>query len=108
MKENIYIQILKFGREKLESELSYVNLLHEIKKISGKNGTFAAEVAKTFFIVEIGNRVYLRGDALFNLIQYERIEETRKESKTSLRFAFAAIILNILGLVISIVLLLKG
>lgn len=102
MKENIYIQILKFGRDKLESELNHVQLMTKIKKISGKDGYFALEVIRTFFVLEKSGKVYLKGDALFNLIQYERIEETRKESKRTLLIAIAAIGLNILGILATI------
>ncbi len=107
MQENIYIQILKFGRDKLESELSYVDLIEKIKKISGKDGEFAAAVANTFFILETGRKVYLKGDALFNLVQYERIEETRKESKISYRVALVAIVLTLIGTILNVIGLFK-
>lgn len=107
MNENIYIQILKFGRDRLETELDYVELEDEIQKISGKDRGFAYAVAKTFFITEIGNKVYLKGDALFNLIQYERIEETRKESKISFGVALIAIILTLIGIILNVIGLFK-
>lgn len=107
MKENIYIQILKFGRDKLNSELNYVDLEDKIQEISGQDKTFAEAIAKTFFITEIGRKVYLKGDALFNLIQYERIEETRKESKISYRVALVAIVLTLIGTILNVIGLFK-
>jgi len=104
-----YIQLLKWGREKPEG-VSYRDLTDKLKELGFPNsGEYKAGTINHFtdpiFSAMTPNYI-LNYEGYFQLLEYERLEEARKESNKAVKLAtwsfWLAIFFSLASIVIGI------
>jgi hypothetical protein len=98
MKDNNYIELLKWGRAKGEvTDQELIQKLNEYNMPSGYGGN---PLSLNFFVQGIffrtGDKNMLTFDAVFELNEHERLEEARKSSRNAMWIAIGAMIISAL------------
>lgn len=98
MKDNNYIKLLKWGRDR--GEVSEQELIDKLKEYNMPSGHGGQQWALNFFVQGIffraGSMHMLTFDAIFELNEHERLEEARKSSSVAKWIAICALIITIL------------
>jgi hypothetical protein len=114
--DDLYISILRFGKEHLEQGLTFQKLLDHLDKIKLKYD----ETSVIVFFNELfmckrhpeGNNVsqkpkdnevyFLENEGYFKLLEYEELSEARQSSKKATTIAIIAIVISIIASTFSI------
>lgn len=97
MKDNNYIKLLKWGREKGKvNEQELIDKLNEFNMPSGRGGYQHAlnPFVQSIFFRE-GDKHLLTFEAVFELNEHERLEEARKSSRIAMWIAIGAMIITV-------------
>ncbi len=127
MEEDIYLIMLRFGREKLEDGLTNQELVDYLNRYGHNISIHSTLLHQYFFKVYFAKdnvdsyppnpsgRYYLRPECYMQLLEYENMQETRKEAVQAIKeakqakwIAIIAIILTLASLVVSIYQVAKG
>lgn len=99
MKDNKYIELLKWGRDNIEGVKSEVLIekLNELKLPSGYDGiqTSLNQFVKNIFY-RAGDKYIPTFEAIFELQEHESLVEARKSSKNAMYIAIGALIVSII------------
>lgn len=104
MKEEKYIQLLKYGRDNLDG-IEYKVLREKLKSLGlpfesdGMAGTPNSFLRNIF--VDIDRKFVLTFEAYFHLFEHERLEEARKDSKKAIRISNRVLYVTIAFFVVS-------
>ena len=125
MKEDIYIRILKLGKEKGLRGLSrdeFRDFIHkngyltndELKKIKESPKEYSGEIKeKSSLISGLFNEVFntpswleddkqkMSIDSYFKLLEYEELVDARKTAKSARRFSVVAIVISLVAIFVS-------
>lgn len=98
MKNDKYIELLKWGRDK--GEVTEEELINKLKEFNMPSGVTGQQWALNFFVQGIffraGNMHTLTFDAVFELYEHEKLEEARKSSRIATWIAIGALIISAL------------
>lgn len=97
MKDNNYIKLLKWGRDR--GEVTEQELIDKLKEFDMPSGVAGSPTFLNFFVKDIffraGNMHLLTFDAIFELNEHERLHEARKSSSVAKWIAICALIISI-------------
>jgi hypothetical protein len=98
MKQNNHIELLKWGRDKVEvTENELIDKLKELGMPSGHGGyQYALNPFVQGIFFRAGDKHLLTFDAIFELNEHERLEEARKSSRIAMWIAIGAMLISVL------------
>ena len=109
--EDIYIAMLRFGKEKMNKGSFTKNELAEhLKKVGHPVSSENSIILNQFFyqafitheVVNLQTAPYfLKSESYIHLLEYDSIQESSKYSKRALNIAVASIIIAVISIVVS-------
>lgn len=115
MKEDIYLGMLRFGREKLYDGLTNQDLVDYLIKSGHKNISIHSILLHQYFFKVYfakdnvmnyppnpSERFYLQPECYMQLLDYENMLEARRKAKQARWYAIIAILLTLVSLIVSI------